>query len=125
MAGEHEPDAIAESVEDLLRAGMLLGTRLAERHARAREQALRDAARRSLDDARAERDHQRAERELALSQLERVSSRTWWEHASAEDIRQAWTAARTYQHEDARAARGVWRIADEVKDRYGLNAFDI
>src|SRR5919201_575848 len=44
---------------------MLLGTRLAERHARTREQALRDAARR------------------------------------------------------------VWRIADEVKDRYGLDAFEV
>src|SRR5437764_1177147 len=30
MAGEHEPDGITESVEDLLRAGMPLGTRLAE-----------------------------------------------------------------------------------------------
>jgi hypothetical protein len=125
MAGEHEPDGITESVEDLLRAGMLIGTRLAERHARTREHALRDAARNSLHDARAERDHQHAQQQLALSQLERVFSPTWWEHASAEDIRQAWTAARTYQHDDARAARGVWRIADEVKDRYRLDAFEV
>src|SRR5438876_1166657 len=40
MAGEHhEPDGIAESVEDLLRSRLLLGTRLAERRIRAREQA--------------------------------------------------------------------------------------
>ena len=60
MAGEHhEPDGIAESIEDLLRSGLLLGTRLAERRVRAREQALRDAARDSLEHARAERDRQR------------------------------------------------------------------
>ena len=29
MAGEHEPDGIGESIEDLLRTGILLGARLA------------------------------------------------------------------------------------------------
>jgi hypothetical protein len=126
MTGEHhEPDGIPEAIEDLLRSGLLLGTRLAERHARAREQALRDAARHSLEQAREERTRQEAQRQQALSRLEGVFSSTWWEHASAEDIRAAWTAARSYQHEDPRAARGVWRIADELKDRYGLDAFQV
>ena len=126
MAGEyHESDGMGEAIEDLLRGGMLLGARLAERHARAREQALREAARRSLEDARGERDRQRAERAAACSQLERVFSPSWWEHASAEDIRQAWTVARSYQEDDARAAKAVWRMADEVRDRYGLDAFEV
>ena len=126
MAGEHhEPDGIAESVEDLLRSGLLLGTRLAERRIRAREQALRDAARDSLDRAQTERDRQRLEREQALAQLQGVFSDSWWEHASAEDIRRAWTIARPYQHEDAHAARGVWQIADQLPARYGLDPFEI
>ena len=126
MAGEHhEPDGIAESIEDLLRTGLLLGARLAERRVRVREQALRDAARDSLEHARAERDRQRLERQQTLAQLEGVFSGSWWEHASAEDIRHAWTIARSYQHEDARAARGVWQIADELNARYGLDAFEI
>jgi multidrug efflux pump subunit AcrA (membrane-fusion protein) len=126
MAGEHhEPDGIAEQIEDLLRSGLLLSTRLAERRVRAREQALRDAARDSLDRAQAERDRQRLERQHALAQLEGVFSGSWWEHASAEDIRRAWTIARSYQHEDAHAARGVWQIADHLKARYGLDPFHI
>ena len=124
MAVEHhESDGIGEAIEELLRTGLLLGARLAERHAHAREQALHEAARHSLGQARAEQQRQRAEREQALAGLEGVFSGSWWEHAGAEDIRCAWTTARSYQHEDAHAARGVWRIADELKQRYGLDAF--
>jgi hypothetical protein len=126
MAGEHhEPDGIAEAIDDLLRTSVLLGARLAERHARACENALRDAARHSLDHARAEQDRQHAARRQALTQLEGVFSDSWWEHASADDIRHAWTSARSYQHDDAHAARGVWRIADQLRDRHGLDAFEI
>ena len=126
MAGEHhEPDGITEAIEDLLRSGLLLGSRLAERHVRAREQALRDAARHSLEQAHEQRTRQEVERQQALSRLEGVFSSSWWEHASGEDVRGAWTAARSYQHEDPQAARGVWRIADELKDRYGLDAFHV
>ena len=92
---------------------------------RAREQALRDAARDSLDRAQAERDRQRAERQQQLGQLQGVFSDTWWQHASAQDIRRAWTIARSYQHEDAHAARGVWQIADQLQARYGLDPFEI
>ena len=126
MAGEHhEPDGIAEAIDELLRTGLLLGTRMAERHARGREQGLRDAARRSLEDARAEQDRQHAARRQAMAQLEGVFSGAWWDRASAEDIRRAWTTARSYQHEDPRAARGVWTIADELRARHGLDAFEI
>ena len=126
MAGEHhQPDGIAEAIDELLRTGLLLGTRLAERHARAREQALRDAARGSLEDARAEQERQHAARRQAMVQLEGVFSGAWWDRASAEDIRRAWTTARSYQHEDPRAARGVWTIADELHARHGLDAFQI
>ena len=126
MAGEHhEPDGIAEAIDELVRTGLLLGTRLAERQARAREQALRDAARRSLEDARAEQASQHAARRQAMAQLEGVFNGAWWDRASAEDIRRAWTTARSYQHEDPRAARGVWTIADELRARHGLDAFQI
>ena len=124
MAVEHhESDGIGEATEELLRTGLLLGAQLAQRHARAREQALHEAARDSLGQARAEQQRQQAQRQQALAGLEGVFSGSWWEHAGAEDIRDAWTTARSYQHEDAHAARGVWRIADELKQRYGVDAF--
>ena len=122
---EYQSDGIGEAIEDLIRSGMLLGTRLAERRTRTREERFRAAARESLGHARSEREHQRAERAAGVSELDGVFSEAWWNHASAEDIRRAWTTARTYQAEDPRAATAVWRMADEVRDRYSLDVFEV
>jgi len=72
MSGQ-ESDGINEAIEDLLRVGLLLGARLAERRVRDRERRLRDAARHSLDAARGERDRQRHDRDRALAAIEGVS----------------------------------------------------
>ena len=121
----HESDGIAEALEDLLRIGVLLGTRLAERRIREREAQLREAAHHSLEEAQHERQRQLQQRSRALASIEGVYSAHWWDHASAQDIRQAWTAAREYQAEQPRAARAVWTIADELRDRYGLDVREI
>lgn len=117
----HEPDGIAEAFDELLRAGLLLGTRVAERRLRERQQQLRDAASTSLDRARAAHEHHRAARREAIVSLEEVHSDSWWRHASAADVRHAWISAREFQHEDPHAARAVWTIADELSQRYGLD----
>ena len=117
----HDSDSMTETVEDLLRSGVLLGTRLAERRIRNREMQLRDAAHHSLQAAEQERERQLHQRSHALASLEGVHSDNWWDHASANDIRQAWVAAREYQAQEPRAARAVWRIADELQDRYGID----
>jgi hypothetical protein len=121
----HEPDGIAEAFDELLRAGLLLGTRVAERHLREREQQLRDAAGTSLDRARAAHEHHQAARRAAIASLEDVHSDSWWRHASARDVRQAWITAREYQHEDPHAARAVWTIADQLAQRHGLDVHQV
>ena len=124
MSGQ-ESDGINEVIEELLRVAVLLGTRLAERRVREREQRLRDAARHSLEAARGERDRQVHDRDRALAAIEGVYSSHWWEHAGAEDIRHAWGVAREYQAQEPRAARAVWRIADQLRDRYGLDVREL
>jgi hypothetical protein len=120
-----ESDGITETVEDLIRVGLLLGVRLAERRARTREAQLHQAARQSLDAAERERARQLQQRASALASLEGVNSPAWWDHASATDIRDAWTVAREYQSEEPRAARAVWTITDQLNDRYGLDLADV
>ena len=119
--GTHEPAGIAEAFDELLRAGLLLGTRVAERHLREREEQLRDAASTSLDRARTAHEHHQAAQRAAITSLEEVHSDSWWRHASAADVRGAWITAREYQHEDPHAARAVWTIADELSQRFGLD----
>ena len=74
----------------------------------------------SLEAAHSERERQLAQRTRALAAIERVYSH-WWDHASAQDISHAWTAARKYQGVEPRAAPAVWTIADQLRDRYGLD----
>lgn len=117
----HEPDGIAEAFDELLRAGLLLGTRVAERHLREREHQLRDTASTSLDRASAAHEHHDAARRAVITSLQEVHSDSRWRHTSAADVRHAWITAREYQHEDPHAARAVWTIADELSQRYGLD----
>ena len=121
----HEPDGVSESIDELLRIGVMLAARMAEQRVRAREQQLRDAEADSVQAAAAARDEFLRERQGALASLQGVHSDTWWAHADAGDIRHAWLTAREWAGEDPRADRAVWQIADQLKDRYGLDVHTI
>ena len=121
MSSERESDGIGELAEDVLRIGILIGTRLAQRHAQQRAHRLHAAARQSEQAREREERIQALERAAALSSLSAVRSRAWWDHADADDIRKAWTTAREWQGQDPRADEAVYRIADELADRYGLD----
>ena len=106
MSTERESDGIGELAEDLLRIAILIGTRLAQRHAQQRANRLEQAARQS-EQARAREERiQALERDAALASLSGVRSQAWWDHADADDIRRAWTTAREWQGQDPRAGRG-------------------
>ena len=121
MSTERESDGIGELTEDLLRIAILVGTRLAQRHAQQRANRLEQAARQSEQAREREERIQALERDAALSSLSGVRSQAWWDHADADDIRRAWTTAREWQGQDPRAAEAVYRMADELQDRYGLD----
>ena len=121
MSTERESDGIGELTEDLLRIAILIATRLAQRHAQQRANRLEQAARQSEQAREREERIQALERDAALSSLSGVRSQAWWDHADADDIRRAWTTAREWQGQDPRAAEAVYRMADELQDRYGLD----
>ncbi|MGA2014100.1 MAG: hypothetical protein ABSH51_26695 [Solirubrobacteraceae bacterium] len=121
MSTERESDGIGELTEDLLRIAILMGTRLAQRHAQQRANRLEQATRQSGQARAREERIQALERDAALSSLAGVRSRAWWDHADADDIRRAWTTAREWQGQDPRAGEAVYRMADELQRRYGLD----
>ena len=72
MSSERESDGIGELTEDLLRIAILMGTRLAQRHAQQRANRLEQATRQS-EQARAREERiQALERDAALSSLSGV-----------------------------------------------------
>ena len=121
MSTERESDGIGELTEDLLRIAILVATRLAQRHAQQRANRLEQAARQSEQAREREERIQALERDAALSSLSGVRSQAWWDHADADDIRRAWTTAREWQGQDPRAGEAVYRMADELQHRYGLD----
>ena len=109
MSSERESDGIGELTEDLLRIAILMGTRLAQRHAQQRAHRLEQATRQS-EQARAREERiQALERGAGVSSLAGVRSRAWWDHAGADDIRRAWTTAREWQGQDPRAGEAGCR----------------
>lgn len=121
----HEPDGVGEVLEETLRGMIMIGGHLARRRADRRGEQLRQAARDSVEAAQAELDRQHTLRRQSLRAVDGVAHAAWWDHADAGDIREAWLAAREWQHEDPRAANAVWRMADELRDRYGLDVADV
>jgi len=117
----HEPDGVGEVLDEVLRGMIMIGGQLARRRAERRAEQLRQAARDTVETARAELDRQRMFRQQSLRALDGIQHAAWWDHADATDIRGAWLAAREWQTEDPRAANAVWRIADQLKTRYGLD----
>ncbi len=121
MSFDRESDGIAELGEDVLRAAILIATRLAQRHQQQRANRLHQAAQQSHEARARELRIQAMERQRALAGLAGVRSESWWAHADAHDIRTAWTTARDWQAQDPRAQQAVYRIADELHARWGLD----
>jgi hypothetical protein len=121
MSTERESDGIGELTDDLLRIAILMGTRLAQRHAQQRTNRLEQATRQSEQARAREQRIQALERGAALSSLAGVRSRAWWDHAGADDIRRTWTTAREWQGQDPRAGEAMYRMADELHRRHGLD----
>ena len=121
MTIERESDGIGELTEDLLRVAILIGTRLAQRHAQQRAHRLEQAARQSEQAREREERIQALERDAALGSLSGVRWESWWDHADVDDIRRAWTTAREWRGQDPRADEVVYRMADELHNRYGLD----
>ena len=120
MTIERESDGIGELAEDLLRVAILIGTRLAQRHAQQRAHRLEQAARQS------EKAREREERIQALDATPR-SARCPVCGGSRGGITPTSTtsAGRGRRRANGRGRTPgdevVYRMADELHNRYGLD----
>jgi hypothetical protein len=121
----HEPDGVGEVFDEVLRGAIMIGGQLARHRAARRAEQLRQAARESVESARAELDRQHALKQQSLRPLDGVAHAAWWDHADAAGIRDAWLAARDWQAEDPRAANAVWKMAEELRKRHGLDVTEV
>lgn len=116
-----ETDGIEEAFEGQLRVLVTATSQIAERIAREREQALRQAEARSQQEARELQSRMEAERRAARAELSNVYREQWWNQASPEQIGHAYQVARAWEREDPEAVRAQQRMRDELRTRYGVD----
>lgn len=117
-----ETDGIEEAFEGQVRILVTAAGQVAERLARAREQALRRAQAHSEQQAREMQSRLEAERRAARAELASVYRADWWDQATPEQIGHAYQAARAWAQDDPEAVRAEQRIRDELRTRYGIDA---
>jgi len=116
-----ESDGIEETFEGTARVALTAAGQLGEQLARLREEQLGRARARSEEEGRQYALRLHAERDAARAQLTPVRDDRWWTTASPQDIAQAYTTARSWEHVDAQAAQAAARIRTEARDRYGVD----
>ncbi|MCU1416161.1 MAG: hypothetical protein JWP32_335 [Schumannella sp.] len=116
-----ENDGIADALDGQLRIALTVAAQLGARVARIREELART---RQAQTERQNREVQArfdAERAAARAELAPVYDRTWWDTASVDQIAGVHETATAWQGIDPEADRAGERIAEEVRDRYGLD----
>ncbi len=116
-----ESDGIEEAFEGQLRVLVTAAGQIAERIARAREDAMRRAQAASEQEARELASRLAAERRTARTELGNVHRAEWWDRATPEQIGHTYQVARVWAQEDPEAARAEGRMREELRTRYGVD----
>lgn len=120
-----DTDGIDEAVEDGLRQTFMLAAQVAERIARARQEALRQH---EHDTERAAVEYQRhlaAEQAAMRAVLLPTGQDRWWDQAKPQQSVEAYQAAEAWKDHDPQALAASQRINEEVQRRYGINTHDL
>ncbi|WP_249011195.1 hypothetical protein [Conexibacter sp. DBS9H8] len=117
----HEPDGVAEEVEQLLQRGGQAAAEVARNRALRRAQELHERARESEQRTREAQARFEAERQAARAQLAGVEHEHWWEHASAREIVDAWGTAQQWREHDPLADRASTHMRAEMIERFGVD----
>ncbi len=120
-----ETDGINEAFQGGLQIALTVAGRIAENHAREREQQQRDAQAVSEQAARELQGRLDAERSAARAAFAPVGQDEWWERAGVEEIGRAWEAANTWKDLDPDAARTVDVMRDQLRERYGVDVDEL
>ena len=118
---EPETDGIAEVFDDGMRLAITAAGRLAEQRIRERERQLREAQAESEQTARELQGRIDGQRAAAIAQLEATRHPEWWDHASVDDVANAWEAAQEWRDRDVAAEAAAERMRPEIIERYGLD----
>lgn len=113
-------DGIDDALEGSIRVAVTAAGRAGEMIARQREQQMKEAQARSQQDAAELGARLAGERDVARAQLAAVYRPEWWDAAQPEDIARAHQTARAWGEVDPDASRAEQRIAQELRDRYGV-----
>ena len=116
-----ETDGIEEAFEGQLRVLVTAAGQIAERFARAREEASRKAQTVSAQAAREMQDRFEAERKTAQLEVSRVHSPEWWDRATPEQMAHTYQVARAWTREEPEAARAEQTMRNEFRSRYNLD----
>lgn len=116
-----ETDGIEEAFEGQLRVLVTAAGQIAERFARAREEASRQAQAVSEQAAREMQDRFEAERKTAQLEVSRVHSPEWWDRATPEQMAHTYQVARAWTKDDPEAARAEQTMRNQFRSRYNLD----
>jgi colicin import membrane protein len=125
MDHQQEPDGINEALAGTLRVALTVAGQLAERAARTREQAARDARAHGEQQTRELRARLDAERAAARAALAPVAREAWWQRAEVDEIARAWETAQAWRELDADARHAAERIHDQLHARYAIDTTDL
>ena len=117
-----EADGMDEAFEGQLRIAITAAGQIAERIARARQEAQHRAQAASGQQAREFASRLEAEKQAARTALSAVHRTEWWESATPEQVGHSYQTARAWATEDPEAVRAEQRIRDELRTRYGIDA---
>src|SRR3954453_2199771 len=121
MDHHQEPDGINEALAGALRISLTAAAHAAERLARSREQAARDARAAGEHEAHELQARLGAERAAARAALAPVAREAWWQRAGVDEIARAWETAQAWRDQDPDARQAAERIHEQLRDRYGID----
>lgn len=116
-----ENDGIADALDGQLRVALTVAAQLGARFARIREELARTRQAQTEQQNRELQARFDAERAAARAELAPVYERSWWDSASVEQIAGVHETSTAWRGIDPEADRAGERIAEEVRDRYGLD----
>lgn len=114
-------DGIDDALEGTVRVAVTAAGRAGELLARQREQQMREAQARSQQEAAELGARLAGERDAARASFTAVYRPEWWDAAQPEDIARVYQTARAWSDVDPEAVRAEQRIAQELRDRYGVD----
>ena len=120
-----ENDGIADALDGQLRIALTVAAQLGARVARIREELARTRQAQTDQQNRELQARFDAERAAARAELAPVYERTWWDAASVDQIAGVHETATAWHGIDPEADRAGERVAEEVRDRYGLDVQDL